>query len=75
MSGVVKIDINESAESLKTLLAQQRTATSKERLLALYLLKCKQVETVQHLATVLGRNRVTVQRWLQKYRSGGLDKL
>jgi len=24
---------------------------------------------------VLGRNRVTVQRWLQKYRSGGLDKL
>lgn len=30
---------------------------------------------MQHLAAVLGRNRVTVQRWLQKYRSGGLDKL
>jgi len=25
------------------------------------------VETVQHLAVVLGRNRVTVQRWLSQY--------
>lgn len=75
MSGVVKIDITESAQTLKTLLAQQKTATGKERVQALYLLKTKQVETVQHLAVVLGRNRVTVQRWLRQYRSGGLDKL
>jgi len=33
------------------------------------------VETVQHLAVVLGRNRVTVQRWLSQYRSGGLNQL
>jgi len=32
------------------------------------------VETVQHLAVVLGRNRVTVQRWLSQYR-GGLNQL
>lgn len=30
---------------------------------------------MQHLAAVLGRNRVTVQRWLRSYRSGGLNKL
>lgn len=71
MSGVVKISITESAETLKTLLAQQRTATSKERVQALYLLKTKQVETVQHLSVVLGRNRVTVQKWLSRYRKGG----
>lgn len=52
MSGVVKIDITESPEWLKTLLARQKTATGKERVQALYLLRTKQVETVQHLAGV-----------------------
>jgi transposase len=75
MSGKVKLDISESAETLKTLLKQQKTATGKERVQALYLLKTKQVETVQHLAVVLGRNRVTLQRWLSRYRSGGLNQL
>ena len=75
MSGVVKIDIIESVEVLKTLLAAQKTAFAKERVQALYLLKTKQVETVQHLAAILGRNRVTVQRWLRSYRSGGLCQL
>jgi len=75
MPGRVKLNINESAETLKTLLKQQKTATGKERVQALYLLKTKQVETVQHLALVLGRNRVTVQRWLSRDRSGGLNQL
>lgn len=75
MSGVVKIDITESIEELKTLLAAQKTAFAKERVQALYLLKTKQVETVQHLSGILGRNRVTVQRWLRSYRIGGLTQL
>ena len=75
MTGVVKIDIIESEEVLKTLLAAQKTAFGQERVQALYLLKTKQVETVQHLATILGRNRVTVQRWLRSYRNGGLSQL
>lgn len=75
MSGIVKIEITESPETLKKLLAQQKTATGKERVQALYLLKTQQVETVQHLAVVLGRHRVTVQRWLSQYRCGGLKKM
>lgn len=75
VSGRVKLNIIESAQTLKTLLGQQKTATGKERVQALYLLKTKQVETVQHLAVVLGRNRVTVQRWLSRYRQGGLNQL
>jgi transposase len=75
MSGIVKIDIVESVEVLRNLLAAQKTAFGKERVQALYLLKTKQVETVQHLAGILGRNRVTVQRWLRSYRSGGLSQL
>lgn len=72
---VVKIEIKETEEELKSLLGQQKTAKGKERVQALYLLKTKQVETVQHLAVVLGRNRVTVQDWLREYREGGLEKL
>ncbi|HEY9614795.1 helix-turn-helix domain-containing protein [Allocoleopsis sp.] len=37
-----------------------------------YLLKTQQVETVQHLAVVLGRTRITVQRWLRQYRQEGI---
>ena len=75
LSGKVKLDITASTQTLKTLLGQQRTASGKERVQAVYLLRTKQVETVQHLAVVLGRNRVTVQRWLSQYRSGGLERL
>lgn len=42
---------------------------------ALYLLKIQQVETVEHLAIIIGRSRSTVQRWLRQYRSGGLAKM
>lgn len=59
MSGVWKVDITESSETLKTLLAQQKTASGKERVQALYLLKTRQVETVQHLAVILGRDSLT----------------
>jgi transposase len=75
MSGVCKINIVESAQTLKTLLGQQKTATGKERVQALYLLKTGQIETVQHLAVCLGRDRVTVQRWLRQYRQGGIQEM
>ena len=55
MSGVVKINITEAPETLQSLLSQQKTVQGFERVQALYLLKTKQVETVQHLALMLGR--------------------
>lgn len=72
MSGVLKIEITEEAETLKILLNQQKTATGFARVQTLYLLKTKQVETVQHLSVVLARERTTIQRWLRLYRNGGL---
>lgn len=72
MCRVVKIEITESSEELQTLLKQQQSAAGKERILAIYLLKTRQVETVQHLAILLGRGRITLQRWLKQYRQGGL---
>ncbi len=75
MTGVVKINIAETASELKQLLKQQKEAFALVRIQALYLLKTQQVETVQHLAVVLGKSRVTVQRWLRQYRAGGIDRL
>lgn len=75
MSRTVKLDIIQNPEELKKLLSEQKTATGKERVQALYLLCVGEVETVQHLAVILGRDRRTVQRWLREYREGGLDKL
>ena len=41
----------------------------------MYLLKTKKAKTVTEAAEMIGRNRVTVQDWLGKYRQGGLEKL
>ncbi len=75
MAGVTKVDIVESVEELRELLRKQKTASSLERVQALYLLKIGQVKTIQDLAVVLGRGRVTVQRWLKVYTESGLTNL
>jgi transposase len=75
MAGVYKLEIQESVEELKQLLRVQTTATGKERIQVLYLLQTQQAKTVQAAAAMLGRNRVTVQDWLQRYRDGGMDAL
>jgi transposase len=75
MVGVCKIKIAETELELKGLLKKEKTGSGKERLQALYLLKTKKAKTVKEAAEMLGRNRVTVQEWLAKYRNGGLERL
>ncbi len=72
MAGVYKLDITETEADLKQRLRSQKTASDKERLQLLYLLKTAQAKTVQEAAALLGRHRVTVQEWLRLYRRGGL---
>ena len=74
MAGVYQIEINESEAKLKKLLGLEKSGSRKERLHLLYLLKSKKAKTVKEAAEILGRNRVTVQDWLAKYRQGGLEK-
>jgi len=71
MAGVYKLEISESEEELKEMLGKQKTASDKERVQVLYLLKSKQAKTVH--AQLVGRNRVTVQEWLKEYRKGGIS--
>ena len=75
MAGIFKLDITETLDELKTLLSQQKTAFGKERVQALYLLKLNKVKTIQELAHFLGRDRTTLQRWLRRYRTGGISEL
>ena len=75
MSGVVKIEITESAETLKKLLTNASTPQEKERIQTIYWLKTETVKTVKEIAVMLGRNRVTIQKWLHKYRTGGINLL
>jgi hypothetical protein len=75
MSGVPKIEIAESVEELKSLMKQQKTGLGYAKIQSLYLLKIKAVETVNHLAVIIGRGESTIHRWLQLYKLGGLASL
>jgi len=46
MSGVYHLEIKETAEELKQLLSKQKTASSKERVHLLYLLKTGQSHSI-----------------------------
>lgn len=75
MAGICKIEIAETGEELKKHMSQEKTGSGKERLQLLYLLKTKKAKSVTEAAAILGRNRVTLQEWLKKYREGGIEKI
>jgi transposase len=75
MAGIYKLEITETEADLKQLLRSQKTASDKECLQLLYRLKSAQASTVESAAALLGRHRVTVQKWLRRYRSGDLEVL
>lgn len=75
MSGVLKIEIVESVETLKSLLKQEKNPQKRARIQALYWIKTNLVESIGHLSSLSGKHRTTVSRWLSSYRKGGLLQL
>ncbi|MBE9190993.1 helix-turn-helix domain-containing protein [Gloeocapsopsis crepidinum LEGE 06123] len=75
MTGVLKLDIQESAEELKALLSQQSSAVERSKVQILWWLKQEQVRQVNELAQLSGYHRITISRWLSRYRQGGLEAL
>ena len=75
MTGVYQLEIKETLDELKKLLRVQKKASDKERIQLLYLLKSEQAQTITTAASLLGRNRVTAQKWLSRYRQGGMENL
>lgn len=70
-----KLQIQETVEELKELLKQQTTVSGFEKVQALYLFQSGQVRTVIGIASALGKNRTTIQRWWGKYEAGGIATL
>jgi len=75
MARPFQVEIYESEEKLEKALKQTVTASSKERLQMLYLLKSGQVSSRQRLAELIGRDQATITRWVRKYKEGGLKGL
>lgn len=75
MSGVSQVEIHESSSDLLTLMKQQKKLSMHQRVQALYLLKSGEADSIAHVARILGRNRVTVQRWVSEYQRHGLTQL
>ncbi len=75
MAGVLKIEISESADSLKTRLNQESNALKRAKLQVLWWIQTGQSSQVHELAKWGGHHRTTVSRWLSAYRRGGLDEL
>jgi transposase len=75
MVGVSRIEIRESCATLKALMREQETIQGRERMHSLYLLKSQEARDIGHVAQILCRSRVTVQRWLNKYERGGIAQL
>lgn len=70
-----KIQISETEAELKRLLLQCTDSRIKEKLQALYWLKTKKLYTVTQIADLLGRHRVTVERWLNQYQKEGIEAI
>jgi hypothetical protein len=64
---VPEIDIVESVEDLKELMKQQKSSLAYAKVQSLYFLKMGEVETVRHLAVLMGRGERTIHRWLSKF--------
>ena len=75
MAGVSRLEITEKAEELKQILARQKTAAGKERVQLLYLLKTGNAATISQAAAMIGRHRVTAQKWMQQYQTSGIEPL
>jgi len=75
MAASSKVEITETQEELKQILAHQKTASGKERVQLLYLLKTGLAASITEAAIIIGRHRVTAQNWIQQYQKGGLEAL
>lgn len=73
MSSVLKIEIKESADTLKKLMYQQEVGKPKDRIQVLYWLKAGYCSSIKALSSRTGYGQDTISRWLSRYRKGGLE--
>ena len=72
MSGILKIEVTESADSLYQKLQTTSNAIQRSKLQILWWLKTEKVKSVGQLSDWSGYHRTTISRWLSCYRQQGL---
>lgn len=70
-----KFTIDQSLEELELCKSSISDYQSSQQLNALILIKSEQYATLHEVASHLGLNERTLQRWLKRYREQGLDRL
>lgn len=75
MSGILKIDIHESVDTLYQQLQVTSHAIQRSKLQILWWLKTEKVTTVGELSEWSGYHRNTISRWLSLYRKQGLSAM
>lgn len=67
--------ITENTDELKQLMLSCSLVYQRERVQALYLLKSGQYSTLEEIARIIGRNKTTILRWLNRYQTFDLNSL
>lgn len=75
MSRTISFQILENATQLKKLMNTERNAQKRTKIQVLYLLKTSEKPSLSDIASITGKNRVTLYRWLKIYQTKGLDPL
>jgi transposase len=75
MGNQFRVEVGESSSELQHRWRHAVTAASKERLQMLYWIKIGALATRQELSQRLGRDSSTVDRWLKRYKQGGIEAL
>lgn len=72
---MIKIEILETTTELKELLRSTEYLDVRERIQVIYWIKSQQVKTTEAIASLLGKHRTTISRWLNIYRDEGMKAL
>ena len=67
--------VKESVQELKMLLSKQIKPRNISRIQSLLLLKEKRFKTRQELSNYLGVHKRTMEKWLSKYKDGGISEM
>lgn len=75
MGKTARLHIKETSEELKTLARKQKKPKNIDRIRSLQLIQSNKFNTRQELADYLGYHIRTMERWLSKYKKGGMDQM
>lgn len=75
MGKKANLEILETENELKKLISKQIKQKNKDRIKSLLYIKSKKCETREELSKLLGYHIRTMERWLAKYKEGGIEMM